>query len=248
VIFDRPDDQFELQYLNPIILYRTVESWIGSPDNVLLGFNGRLDIKKTASLYGQAILDDISISQILDGHLDWWGNKFGYQLGAKYINAFGIPFLDLQVEWNQARPYTYSHYDSQANYSNYKQTLAHPLGGNFNEWIFSLRYQATKRLLLQSTLNIMTTGEDMDSISYGGNVIVPNTQRPGDYGHSVGQGIATDILFWSSSVQYELSPGVFLDGRYILRNKVSASAGRSLTTNHFQFGVRCNMARREEVF
>jgi hypothetical protein len=248
VIFDRPGDQFELQYLNPIILYRTVESWIGSPDNVLLGFNGRLDIKKTASLYGQAILDDISISQILDGHLDWWGNKFGYQLGAKYINAFGVSFLDVQVEWNQARPYTYSHYDSQANYSNYKQTLAHPLGGNFNEWIFSLRYQATKRLLVQSTLNIMTTGEDMDSISYGGNVIVPNTQRPGDYGHTIGQGIATDILFWSSSVQYELSPGVFLDGRYILRNKVSASAERSLKTNHFQFGVRCNMARREDIF
>ena len=248
VVFDRPGNQFELQYLNPIILYRTVESWIGSPDNVLLGFNSRLDIKKTASVYGQFILDDISISNILDGHMDWWGNKFGYQLGAKYINAFGIPFLDAQVEWNQVRPYTYSHYDSQSNYSNYKQTLAHPLGANFNELIFAVRYQATSRLLLQSTLHLMDTGEDMDSISYGGNVIIPNTQRPGDYGHYIGQGIETNISYWSSSAQYELSPGVFIDARVILRNKTSASPERNLKTNLFQFGVRYNMAWREDVF
>lgn len=248
VVFDRPGNQFELQYLNPIILYRTVESWIGSPDNVLLGFNSRLDIKKTASVYGQFILDDISISNILDGHMDWWGNKFGYQLGAKYINAFGIPFLDAQVEWNQVRPYTYSHYDSQSNYSNYKQTLAHPLGANFNELIFAVRYQATPHLLLQSTLHLMDTGEDMDSISYGGNVILPNTQRPGDYGHHIGQGIETNISYWSSSAQYELSPGVFIDARVILRNKTSASPERNLKTNLFQFGVRYNMAWREDVF
>lgn len=248
VVFDRPGNHFELQYLNPIILYRTVEGWIGSPDNVLLGFNSRLDIKKTASVYGQFILDDISISNILDGHMDWWGNKFGYQLGAKYINAFGIPFLDAQVEWNQVRPYTYSHYDSQSNYSNYKQTLAHPLGANFNEWIFAVRYQVTPRLLLQSTLHLMDTGEDMDSISYGGNVIIPNTQRPGDYGHHIGQGIETNISYWSSSAQFEISPGVFIDARVILRNKTSASPERNLKTSLFQFGVRYNMAWREDVF
>ena len=194
------------------------------------------------------MLDDISLDNILDGHLDWWGNKFGYQLGAKYINVLGIDFLDAQVEWNQVRPYTYSHYDSQANYSNYKQTMAHPLGGNFNEWIFSVRYQVTKRLLLQSKLHLMYTGEDIDSISYGSNVIIPNTQRPDDYGHYIGQGIETNITFWSTSVQYELSPGVMIDVRYLYRNKTSALPARNLKTNLFQFGVRYNMAYREDVF
>ncbi len=248
VVFDRDNNQFELQYLNPIILYRTVEGWIGSPDNVLLGLSFRQDIRSTFSLYGQFILDDISVGQILDGDLDWWGNKFGHQLGGKYINAFGINMLDLQVEWNHVRPYTYSHYDSQANYSNYKQTIAHPLGGNFNEWILSGTYQATKRLLIKSSLNIITTGEDMDSISYGGNVIFPNTYRQGDYGNVVGQGVETNIFYLSSAFVYELAPSVFLDGRYILRNKKSAIEARSLSTSLFQFGVRVNMAYREEVF
>ncbi len=248
VVFDRPNHQFELQYLNPIILYRTVEGWIGSPDNVVLGFNARVDIKRSVSFYGQFILDDISIDNILDGHLDWWGNKFGYQLGMKYINAFGIHFLDAQVEWNQVRPYTYSQYDSYANFSNYKQTLAHPLGANFNEVILSLRYQATKRLGMQSNLYVISTGEDADTVSFGSNVLVPNTQRQGDYGNHIGQGVATDIVHWSTSVQYELSSGVFIDGQYVYRKKTSTIPARNLLTNHFQFGVRYNMARRENVF
>ena len=248
VVFDRPNHQFELQYLNPIILYRTVEGWIGSPDNVVLGFNARVDIKRSVSFYGQFILDDISIDNILNSHLDWWGNKFGYQLGGKYINAFGINFLDAQVEWNQVRPYTFSHYDSYANFSNYKQTLAHPLGANFNEVILSLRYQATKRLGMQSNLYIISTGEDVDTVSFGSNVLVPNTQRQGDYGNHIGQGVATDIVYWSTSFQYELSSGIFLDAQYVYRKKTSAIPTRSLLTNHFQFGVRYNMARRENVF
>ena len=38
VIFSR-DQGFELQYLNPVIFYRTVERLLDSPDNVLLGLN-----------------------------------------------------------------------------------------------------------------------------------------------------------------------------------------------------------------
>lgn len=248
VVFDRDNNQFELQYLNPIILYRTVESWIGSPDNVILGLNGRVDIKKTFSFYGQMVLDDISVKQIFDGHLDWWGNKFGYQLGAKYINAFGIQNLDAQLEWNRMRPYTYSHYDARANYSNYRQPLAHPLGGNFNEWIFSLHYQISPRLSLESTLYTIITGEDQDTISYGSNVLVPNTQRPGDYGHYVGQGVGANIFYWSSAARFELSPGLWLDGRFVFRNKTSEEDIRSLRTTQFQFGIRYNMPYREDVF
>jgi hypothetical protein len=248
VVFDRDNNQFELQYLNPIILYRTVEGWIGSPDNVLLGLSFRQDIKRSFSVYGQFILDDVSLSEIFDGHLDWWGNKFGYQLGGKYINAFGINMLDLQVEWNSVRPYTYSHVDYKANYSNYKQTLAHPLGGNFNEFIISGRYQATKRLLLKSSINLMMTGEDIDSVSYGRNVIFSNAYRQGDYGNYIGQGVSTNIVYWNSAIVYELTPGLFLDGRFIFRNKTSEIRERSLKTSLFQFGIRVNMAYRDDVF
>ena len=248
VIFNRPGHRFELQYLNPIILYRTVEGSIGSPDNVMLGLNGRWDMKNSLSFYGQFILDDILIREILNGNLDWWGNKFGHQLGIKNINALGIDNLDVQLEWNRVRPYTYSHYDENANYSHYKQAIAHPLGANFNEWIVSMHYNVSRRLGIQSSVFIMKKGEDSDSTSFGGNIIVPNTRRPGDFGHEVGQGISTDILYWSSVIQYEISSGLFFDLKYLYRNKTSEIPDRDLKTNLFQLGVRLNMARREDVF
>lgn len=248
VVFDRDNDQFELQYLNPIILYRTVEGWIGSPDNVLLGFSFRQDVKRTFSFYGQFILDDISLGEILEGSLDWWGNKFGLQLGAKYINAFGVRMLDLQLEWNSVRPYTYSHVDHQANYSNYKQTLAHPMGGNFSELIVSGKYQVSPRLSLNASLSFMRTGEDIDSISYGSNVIFPNTYRQGDYGNYIGQGVGTNIFYGHAAAIYELSPGMFVDGRVLIRNKVSDIAARSLKTTILQLGVRINIPYRNNVF
>ncbi|MEO6131777.1 MAG: capsule assembly Wzi family protein [Saprospiraceae bacterium] len=248
VVFDRAGHQFELQYLNPIILYRTVEGSIGSPDNVVLGFNARANIKKIISVYGQFILDDIQISRILDGHLDWWGNKFGHQLGAKYINAFGINSLDAQIEWNQVRPYTYSHYNQNASYSNYRQALAHPLGANFNEWIGLVHYKATERLKLESSLYLIHKGEDADSVSYGSDINVPNVNRPGDYGHFIGEGVNTNIVFWTLGLHYEISSGLYVDLQYLSRNKTSALPSRNLKTNLFQFGVRLNMARREDIF
>ncbi|MEP6645520.1 MAG: capsule assembly Wzi family protein [Saprospiraceae bacterium] len=248
VIFDRSNHQFELQYLNPIILYRTVEGSIGSPDNVILGFNARTNIKRSISVYGQFVLDDIQIGSILDGHLDWWGNKFGHQLGVKYINAFGISSFDVQGEWNQVRPFTYSHYNENGSYSNYNQALAHPLGANFNEWIGSIHYTVSGRMKIESSLYLIHKGEDADSISYGGDINVPNNNRSGDYGHFIGEGVSSHIVFWTTSLDYELSPGLFVDLQYISRKKTSDIAARNLNTNLFQFGIRLNMARREDVF
>jgi hypothetical protein len=248
VIFDRPGHHFELQYLNPVILYRTIEGSIGSPDNVILGFSARGNIKKTISVYGQFILDDIQLGEIIHGHLDWWGNKFGHQLGVKYINAFSIPYLDAQIEWNKVRPYTYSHYNSDANYANYKQALAHPLGANFNEWIASLRYQISPKLVAESRIFFIHKGEDADSVSYGGNLNIPNSQRASDYGNNVGQGVRADITYWSTGLHYEWKEGLFLDLQYLSRTKRSALPERNLDTKFIQFGLRLNIARRENVF
>lgn len=249
VIFDRDNNQFELQYLNPVILYRTVEGAIGTPDNVMLGINSRWDIKKSISLYGQFLIDDINFGEIFNGNLDWWGNKFGHQLGAKYINAAGISNFDLQVEWNSVRPYTYSHYDQNANYSHYKQALAHPLGANFSEVIFSMHYRVSPKLSARSSIYFMKKGEDaVDSVSLGGNILTSNQLRPGDFNHTLGQGVNTDIVFWTSSLTYELSSGLYIDLQYLYRNKSSEDAVRNLKTNLFQATVRLNMARREDVF
>lgn len=248
VIFDRPGHQFELQYLNPVIFYRSIEGAIGSPDNVLLGINGRVDLWKTAKVYGQVMLDDLQIRKILGGNSDNWGNKTCFQLGGAYYNAFGIKWLDLQAEWNRARPYTYSHYDATGSYSHYNQPLAHPLGANFNEFLGTCSYQISPRLLSQAKVFIIRKGEDNDSVSYGGNILVPNTQRPGDDGHSIGQGFNSDILIASLRFQYQVLSGIYLELEWIGRKQNSVLDNRNLTTNQFFLSVRYHLGKREDYY
>src|SRR5690606_8607867 len=110
VIFSPDDpsgvDNFRLEYLNPIIFYRAIEQQNGSSDNVMLGFDFKWNALRKLSFYGQFLLDEFVIDHIREGD-GWWANKFGVQLGGKYVDAFAVPNLDLQAELNMVRPYTY---------------------------------------------------------------------------------------------------------------------------------------------
>ena len=136
---------FELQYLNPIIFYRSVEQQIGSGDNALLGADLHWNFLNHFQIYSQFVLDEFKLNH-LRARDQWWANKQGFQLGAKYIDAFNISNLDFQAEYNMVRPYTYSHGNNFSSYTHYLQPLAHPLGANFTELIGIIRYQPINRL------------------------------------------------------------------------------------------------------
>ena len=59
-----------------------------------LVFKGKWNLFNRFQLYGQFLLDDYNYSKRSEGS-GYWGNKLGLQAGAKYIDAFGIPTLDL---------------------------------------------------------------------------------------------------------------------------------------------------------
>src|SRR4029078_4194699 len=86
VIFGRKN-HFDFQYLNPVIFYRHIEGTIGSPDNAVAGLDFKANIAHTAQLYGQLMLDEFQLSE-LKRNRGYWANKFGVQLGLKYVDAF----------------------------------------------------------------------------------------------------------------------------------------------------------------
>lgn len=129
VVFGRRN-RFSLSYLNPIIFLRASEQQNGSADNALIGLDFKANVARRFQFYGQVLLDEFFLKEIRAGN-GWWANKFGVQVGGKYINAFGLKNLDLQGEMNFVRPFTYSHFDSVSNYTHYNQPMAHPLGANF---------------------------------------------------------------------------------------------------------------------
>lgn len=249
IVFGRKD-QFEFGYLNPVIFYRSVEQQNGSFDNAVAGLDAKANVAHHFQFYGQLLLDEFKLSELKAGR-GWWANKFAYQLGAKYIDAFGISNLDLQTEINRVRPFTYSHDDSVANYTHYNQPLAHPLGANFSEWIGLARYQPAPRWMLQAKAMYYMQGRDVDSANYGSNIFLPNNRpyRTKDYGFDIGSGVRTKTALASLLLSYELKQNLFLEAHALYRKEWSASALLpSGNTFVISTGIRWNMHRREFDF
>lgn len=246
VIFDRPN-HFEFQYLNPIILYRTVEQGLGSPDNVLIGLDAKWNLFRRIQLYGQLIFDEFKFNELTGGN-GWWANKYGIQAGAKYINALGVEHLDFQAEMNVARPYAYTHYDSIGSYSHYNQPLGHPLGANFREWIFLARYQPFFRLTMEARLINATIGEDTPTMNFGNNILISNNSRVNDYGNKIGQGTKAQLTIAGLDISYQIRHNIFIDLNFFYRKKDSEDSARDLTNYYIGTGIRANINRQRWDF
>lgn len=244
VIFGRPN-RFEFSYLNPVIFLRSVEQQIGSPDNAMLGMDFKLNVGHQGQLYGQFLLDEFVLKELRSKN-GWWGNKFGVQLGAKYIDAFDIKHLDLQGEMNVARPFTYTHYNVVGNHTHYNQPLAHPFGAGFSEFIGILRYQPRPKWNAMLKMVLFTRGVDTAGKNLGNNIFLSSNTRPFDYGYTLPTGFKSSGINASALISYEYRENLFFDGSLMFR-RVSASGTRALNSNTtlLSVGLRLNMFRRE---
>ena len=249
IMFGRKD-RFEFGYLNPVIFYRSVELQNGSFDNSVAGLDYKINLKHQFQVYGQFLLDDINISELRKGS-GYWANKWGIQVGGKYIDAFGISNLDLQVELNRVRPFVYSHNDSTANYSHYNQPLAHPLGANFQEVIAIAKYQPAPRWYITAKAIGWKQGLDLPGDSYGANIFLPNnsTYRIRDYGYKVGDGRQSKGFYGSLLLSYEVRENMFID-LSLVKRKLDITTAPVVTTDAtiISGGFRINIGRREFEF
>ncbi len=239
VIFAREKNRFELQYLNPVILYRSIEHHVGSPDNVLIGLSAHWDVFHQIRFYSQLLLDELKFSEVFSSR-HWWGNKQGIQLGAFYVNALGVRDLDVRLEYNKVRPFTYSHYDSLGSYATFNQPLAHPLGANFNELLLKLDYRPVPRLWLCGKAFMIRAGEDTADIDYGADILRPNTERNAEFGVLQRQGIPVQNMILSLDASYMIRHNLFLEAQYFYRNSQSDAPGNDLLTRYISIGVRWN--------
>lgn len=251
VIFSADDatgaNSFRFDYLNPIIFYRAIEQQNGSSDNVLLGMDFKWNVARRLSLYGQFVLDEFVIEHLRaqDG---WWANKFGVQLGGKYVDAFGIPNLDLQGEFNVVRPYTYSHFTDFGNYSSYHQPIAHPLGANFRELAGILRYQPLPRVSVVGKLVMMEAGRDTTGVNWGGDILKSNRTRQRELGNALLQGVAHNVLLGSFTASWQLRHNFFVEGAVLIRQSESADPARHHNSTITSLALRWNIARRHYDF
>lgn len=247
VIFDRRD-QFEFSYMIPLIFYRSVERSLGSPDNVVLGINFKALAAKHIQVYGQLMLDEFTSKELVAGD-GYWANKFGVQLGGKYFDAFTVKNLDLQAEVNLVRPFSYTHFDSTANYTHYNQPLAHPIGAGFVELLGVARYQPTRNLYLTLQGMYYTRSIDTGMANFGGNIFKDYDTRSSQYGVTLVNGVSAKCALVSFNAAYELRENLFIDlgathRRCVYENAVAPDA----VSTYFTGGFRLNLVRRDYDF
>ncbi len=195
---------YDINYLNPFIFFRPVEYNIGSPDNVLLGINGKLKINSRNILYAQLMLDEFVLRHVVKGD-GWWANKHGLQGGFKSYNLFGIKNFHFQTEFNYVRPYTYQHRETLGNYAHFRQPLAHPLGANFWESV-NFIYYSWKKVDVVARLSYATFGTDTGGVNFGQNVYLSYNEHYQEFNNTVGQGLENTLIIANLKIGYVINP------------------------------------------
>jgi len=195
---------FDFNYINPIIFMKPVNNSSDDPDKSLLGFTGKYKLTDGITMYGQFILNEFVSKHFFssDGSSV---NKYGWQLGIRGANLFGIKNLNYLLESNNVKPYTYSARSAIENYSENSEPLAHPWGANFREIVGLLNY-TYKRFDFSGEADFGRYGLDVDGLNYGKDIFQLYTSPARLLGNYTGQGLTTNMYYLEGKVAYLLNP------------------------------------------
>lgn len=246
IIQSRSDNGMDANYFNPIIFYRAIERDLGSGDNALIALDAKFT-KRKFMLYTQLVLDEFNVKSAFTSNS--YLNKFAFQLGMYYKPEFH--FLKsgyLNLELNQVRPYTYSHWSSSY-YSSYNQSLAHPLESNFREVLVRIFAQPKnyQRWTFRNITSFAMKGFDVDGKNYGSD-IRKNYYRAQNRTYSeIGQGQKGYILNIVTEASYFIMPNFVAQFTHQFRNQ---SGNLQLKDNYLFLSFKYNFTqnRNQQIF
>ncbi len=246
IVQSRAGNSFDANYFNPIIFYRAIERDLGSGDNALIALDAKYNNRKL-SLYTQFVLDEFSFGSALKTNS--YLNKFGFQIGLYYKPEF--EFLEcsyLNLEFNQVRPYTYSHWSGNY-YSSYNQSLAHPMESNFREVLFRFFVQPKKyqRWTFRNVTSFVMKGFDKNGLNYGAD-IRKNYYRAQDKKYAeIGQGDKGYIFNITNEATYFLMPNLMLQFTQQFRNQTGNIQQKD---NYLMVSLKFNFTqnRNQQIF
>lgn len=212
---------YDFSYLNPLIFFRPVEYGMGSADNSILGGGTTLRPARGMALYFNIVIDEFLFGEVIAPIRNFAAgdsiyptqsarNKQGYQLGFKYHEPFQIKDASFIVEANTIRPYTFGHGSVVQSYTHMSQSLAHPLGANFVEYLIAATWQPN-RWNFGFRGFYHRKGYTFSNYSMGEDPMHPLPdlnvqQRERRYGNFITQGHRQDVFNVILDAQYELVP------------------------------------------
>lgn len=146
----------ELSYLNPLMPYHVAEHHLGDKDNNSMAFDMTCFPLKNHKFYFELFLDDFTTAE---NPFTYYGNKFAFLLGYRWISPFGLTDADINWEYTRIEPYVYTHKDSINTFQNYDKSIGHWLGPNSDDLFIELRYLFNRDLKLSLSAERIRHGE-----------------------------------------------------------------------------------------
>ena len=205
----------DFSYLNPLMFYTGAEHSNGDHDNAALGLDFRLFVHQSHSIYGELFIDDITTRKL---GTDWYGNKFGYQLGTFLVEPLGLKDVDVRAEYSRLKPWVYTHKFPIDGYNHYGDVLGYYSGPNSDVMVVQLRKRFTRRLHSSLTVMKFRHGANPDGENIGGDPL--SGFRDGDSTESnFLDGTREKTLATSVDVSYEFFWQLFLRMGYTYEDR-----------------------------
>lgn len=144
----------DLNYLNPLSFYKSLEHSLRDRDNSMIGFDFAVRPLSGLELKGGFILDDIIFGEI---GKNFWGNKTAWNVGAWYVPQMPI---DFGFEYSRIEPYTFTHFDYLNNYSNDDKLINFQMQPNSDQFATVVRFWWGQKLPASLKLSYTRHGEN----------------------------------------------------------------------------------------
>lgn len=231
---------FDYNFLNPLIGARAFQKKLDDNTTKIYGANIKITCPKYVVIYGQFMFNKYGKKNTVD-------RRMGWQAGVKYFDVAGVKNLNFQAEYNSVRPYSYQGQDSAIGYYHYNQSLGHPMGANFDEFLVMLNYQY-KRFYASYKMSYIRAGTDSTLFKNFGNNVTDVIAKASTLTNvKMYNGIPYNTLDNEIKFGYILNPKInmVIEGKMQFRRyKANAISTDALKTNSFMISFATNIFNR----
>lgn len=178
------DNAFNFTFLNPLSFLRSADYNAGenkpvNKNNALLGLDFEYQPITNISFQSSLLVDDLNFATLFNNNKEGNpgnDNRFGYQIGAMWTDAFMVPNLSASLEYTKLDPFVYTHRTNKSQYTNWTLPLGHHLSPNADEIAFKLSSNIYNRLNVSLTYQHQRTASKIvmsgDTLieNYGGDI------------------------------------------------------------------------------
>ncbi len=223
-------------YLNPLILLTSADRTAdpSNANNALIGIDLEILPIKDVRFNGTFLIDDLNFETLKYAGEDVRGNdnKFGWQLGGLWTDAFGLPNLTVNTEYTRINPFVYSHRTVTNSYSHLDLPLGPLLQPNSDEWLLGLDYDVTYRLSLSGQIRFQRTGENIlnsqSLLIYNAGSDILRGDGDGVHPNVFLEGQRVDRTLLSLTLQWQPVRQYFVELQYFHRFFKYLDSGRKL--------------------